>query len=512
MLKKLAHFFDIRQSPVIFHVRKHGKRRVVPLTFLASVSLAGIVLIAQNGKPAQQPVQETPPQAATPATPAQPFPGKGIPAIPAAPAQPPLPQKPNTTQDTLLIMSPAGGRGLVRGNGLGRAMQITWIWNSTKPHPRGIQFDVNLLKGGGFSRKITTVTPKPDEYLAQMQWEIPSDVPTGSDYTIEVVATDKKDQLLRDVNDTPFAILGESVTITGRFIDKFTKEPMANLHLVNQPPGIFTGPNGEFTYTAKTAYPVSWEGAYSYSPSCYMQGGIYASYSQFIPGPDTGSEVYRTNTFSINSFDFFVNNITEGDSRYYIPILSDRLDLGDVALLPSGSPYIFSDIEISFEMDFADSTNRIEGGGNGGYSLTNGINNQFPLNYETRIILTDKAGNRYTSPWHKAGVENRCKNVVLSFLNNEFKWQPYEIVFTPGGVPEIVGKPLNQSLTAEGGIPPYKWSIITGILPPGLNLDVDKGEIFGTPTTAGSYELLLKVTDSNGVSNARRFPIPVNNP
>lgn len=50
MFEKIARFFNIRQSLVVQHVRKHGMRRVAPLTFLASVGLAGVFLLAQNGK------------------------------------------------------------------------------------------------------------------------------------------------------------------------------------------------------------------------------------------------------------------------------------------------------------------------------------------------------------------------------------------------------------------------------------------------------------------------------
>ncbi|HID92515.1 MAG TPA: hypothetical protein EYP60_00330 [bacterium (Candidatus Stahlbacteria)] len=59
-----------------------------------------------------------------------------------------------------------------------------------------------------------------------------------------------------------------------------------------------------------------------------------------------------------------------------------------------------------------------------------------------------------------------------------------------------VGIPYSQTLCAAGGVPPYKWSIAMGYLPPGLTLDSLTGVISGVPTTAASYTFMVKVTDA----------------
>ena len=64
----------------------------------------------------------------------------------------------------------------------------------------------------------------------------------------------------------------------------------------------------------------------------------------------------------------------------------------------------------------------------------------------------------------------------------------------PGGT---VGIPYAFSFTASGGITPYAWSWAAAAgssLPPGLS--VTSGAISGTPTTAGSYNVIVTVTDS----------------
>lgn len=52
-------------------------------------------------------------------------------------------------------------------------------------------------------------------------------------------------------------------------------------------------------------------------------------------------------------------------------------------------------------------------------------------------------------------------------------------------------------LGASGGVPPYKWSIATGALPPGLALSTG-GSTTGNPTTAGSFSFVVRVDDSGG--------------
>jgi hypothetical protein len=50
-------------------------------------------------------------------------------------------------------------------------------------------------------------------------------------------------------------------------------------------------------------------------------------------------------------------------------------------------------------------------------------------------------------------------------------------------------------LAAEGGTPPYRWSLFSNRLPPGLRL-ASTGSIAGTPSVAGVYSFTLRATDS----------------
>jgi hypothetical protein len=59
-----------------------------------------------------------------------------------------------------------------------------------------------------------------------------------------------------------------------------------------------------------------------------------------------------------------------------------------------------------------------------------------------------------------------------------------------------VNQPYVAQLAAVGGTEPYTWSVQSGSLPAGLSLNASTGAITGTPTTAGSANLIFRVTDA----------------
>jgi len=59
-----------------------------------------------------------------------------------------------------------------------------------------------------------------------------------------------------------------------------------------------------------------------------------------------------------------------------------------------------------------------------------------------------------------------------------------------------VGVGYGEGLAASGGQTPYTWSVSSG-LPPGLAVNATVGSIFGTPTTAGTFNFTVTVRDSS---------------
>lgn len=73
----------------------------------------------------------------------------------------------------------------------------------------------------------------------------------------------------------------------------------------------------------------------------------------------------------------------------------------------------------------------------------------------------------------------------------------------------VVGNNYSQNLTRLGGTPSYSWSVVSGVLPAGLNLDSSTGAISGIPTGTGST-FTVRVADAVGDTFDRGLTIQVN--
>src|SRR5215469_2108699 len=96
-----------------------------------------------------------------------------------------------------------------------------------------------------------------------------------------------------------------------------------------------------------------------------------------------------------------------------------------------------------------------------------------------------------------------------------------ELVITsavpPAGATQVVYGPGGSgfSLTGSGGESPYTWTWAAApgsSLPPGLS--VTNGSISGTPTTAGSYNVIVTVTDSESpaVQMSANYTVVISRP
>ena len=403
----------------------------VVLMIMAPVALMGF-LFAQSGESTKSlpPVTQS---GTIPAVPAQPFPGEQKPAIPAIPANKYKPQ----TDNTIFIHSPAGGAGWVRGRGqYFSTLEIEWSWNLKGSAE---QFTINLLKGGQFYKKLATVNTKGwSNNYGSWQWNIPLDTPTGSDYTIEVSTTQGK-QKISAVNFLPFAILGETVTVKGRFVDRYTNEPVSGVTMAyyfDPNDRVAFNANGEFSYTVSTD-PARYIGkAYLYSPSsCYLQGWVATSYalgpSPFSPNSFHDNQVANFYTFDTYSRTRFIRSDYEYFDTVVTPILGDTVTV-ERPLWPAANVQIVSDVPVKVAMDYSrtDYTdipdyifNPIYGYTNvsGDYSRTALLKNVIPSDYNVRVFLMDQAGNKYASPVYRVGREYKCKTLTVNFTNKEFR-------------------------------------------------------------------------------------------
>ncbi len=87
--------------------------------------------------------------------------------------------------------------------------------------------------------------------------------------------------------------------------------------------------------------------------------------------------------------------------------------------------------------------------------------------------------------------------------------EPAQLTLLPLELPEgYQGTAYSAHLTAQLGTAPYTFSVASGALPDGVNLAPD-GAISGTPTTAGTYSVTLKVTDADSKTATRDYTVQI---
>jgi Putative Ig domain/Bacterial Ig domain len=72
----------------------------------------------------------------------------------------------------------------------------------------------------------------------------------------------------------------------------------------------------------------------------------------------------------------------------------------------------------------------------------------------------------------------------------------------------VVGQDYSRALQATGGSTPYRWTIINGRLPDGLQIS-DDGHITGRPTTAGETNFTVQVTEQSGQTASKALAIDI---
>lgn len=69
-------------------------------------------------------------------------------------------------------------------------------------------------------------------------------------------------------------------------------------------------------------------------------------------------------------------------------------------------------------------------------------------------------------------------------------------IITPANLGSVdEGLPMDIALEAEGGEPPYGWSLFDGALPAGVTVD-SAGRLLGTPTEPGAFDFTMRVVDA----------------
>ncbi|HUQ91995.1 MAG TPA: putative Ig domain-containing protein [Bryobacteraceae bacterium] len=81
---------------------------------------------------------------------------------------------------------------------------------------------------------------------------------------------------------------------------------------------------------------------------------------------------------------------------------------------------------------------------------------------------------------------------------------------TPTTLPNATrGTAYSQTISAPGGTAPLTFSVNSGSLPTGLQLNASSGVISGTPTTAGAFSFTIQAADSAGLTARQSYTVTV---
>lgn len=100
-----------------------------------------------------------------------------------------------------------------------------------------------------------------------------------------------------------------------------------------------------------------------------------------------------------------------------------------------------------------------------------------------------------------------CLTIPLMLLSSVYAQQvpaptSSPLTITTESLPEAsLQQGYRVRLQATGGVPPLHWSVISGSVPPGLELE-DTGIISGVATKVGDYRFSVAVTDSDKPSHS----------
>jgi hypothetical protein len=101
-------------------------------------------------------------------------------------------------------------------------------------------------------------------------------------------------------------------------------------------------------------------------------------------------------------------------------------------------------------------------------------------NYTFTVRVTDSTNTSATS----------------SSLTLEIDLGPLGVIDTGTLLAGVTGLNYSYQLRGTGGTTPYTWAVNSGALPLGLTLNPATGAITGKPTIPGSYDFVIKITDS----------------
>jgi hypothetical protein len=140
-------------------------------------------------------------------------------------------------------------------------------------------------------------------------------------------------------------------------------------------------------------------------------------------------------------------------------------------------------------------------------SFTVAVSGTGPFNFQWRRGETLVGSNSPTLEIAAVSlVDAGLYTVTISNAQGEVTTSPAQVTVNPplaittASLPNAtVGQSYQSTLAASGGVSTRTWSLVAGVMPPGLSLTTG-GEITGTPTTSARSSLTFQVADVSGTT------------
>ncbi len=258
------------------------------------------------------------------------------------------------------------------------------------------------------------------------------------------------------------------------------------------------------SYTAQlTVSPVPSANAPSWSVSSgYMPQGLFLNQNGTISGTPSSNGVY---SFTISAVYADVNTIVTSPT-YTVAIQSRSLSVLQLSLPPAQTGVPITPVAYTASGGFP----FIDNYGNAYYQWSFG-----PGSNPDGLVIDPNTGIVTGTP-----VNPGTFTITIGAIDALGQGAIFRTAITVSGTSVIsittnatlpagsVGTLYSQTLTATGGVTPYTWTLTSGALPPGLNLN-NAGVISSTPTSAGSLSFVINVTDANGSGRSQAFSLTI---
>jgi uncharacterized protein YhjY with autotransporter beta-barrel domain len=233
-----------------------------------------------------------------------------------------------------------------------------------------------------------------------------------------------------------------------------------------------------------------------------LSGGAAASVA--VPtGPShgttaiSGTSITYTPTTGYNGSDSFTYTATNAGGTSTPATVSVTMTAPAITISPNGSTLSATTVS-AFSQTFSAS------GGTGPYtySQTGTLPAGLTFNAGTRTLSgTPTAAGSF--PITVSGTDSSTGSAASGSSNYTLNVAAPAIAVLIGATTLQRGVFASQQASASGGSPAYTFSVTSGALPAGLNLDAATGAITGTPSAAGAYSFTLTATDVNGFTGAQ---------